>query len=336
MSNNKVFIIAEAGVNHNGDMQMAKELIKSAAEIGADAVKFQTFKAADLVVKNAPKAAYQLQSTDAQESQYAMLKKLELSENDHIDLYEYSKKFNIEFMSTPFDISSAEFLLKLGVKRLKIPSGEITNFPFIKKIAQLGLPTLFSTGMSEMEDVTACLNVLLKYGLTKDMISVFHCNTEYPTPFQDVNLRAMMEMKKLLGVKIGYSDHTAGIEVAIAATALGADVIEKHFTLDRELPGPDHKASLEVAEFKQMVSSIRNISLALGSDVKKASPSEMGNKLIVRKSIVAARDIKKGELFNDQNLGTKRPGTGLSPMKWEEVIGKPSPQDFQKDELIFL
>lgn len=330
----KVFFIAEAGVNHNGDMNLARELIHAAAEAGADAVKFQTFTAERLASWKAPKADYQLEQTDKKESQLEMLKKLELPYSEHQGLKELAEKLGIEFMSTPFDVIAADFLKKLGVKRFKIPSGEITNYPYLKHVAQLGLPTIFSTGMSNMDEIKACLQVLQKYGLSKDMITVLHCNTEYPTPYSDVNLRAMNTIKSELGVNVGYSDHTAGLEVSIAAVALGATLIEKHFTLSKDMQGPDHKASLEPAELKELVKSIRNISAALGRTDKVPSDSERKNIAIARKSIVAAKAIKEGELFSEENLTTKRPGNGISPMKWTDYIGKKAHRSFEADELI--
>jgi N,N'-diacetyllegionaminate synthase len=334
MSGDNVFIIAEAGVNHNGDMSLAKELIHAAAESGADAVKFQTFNAERLVSQKAPKAQYQLEQTDSGESQLAMLKKLELPYDQHSSLKELSEKLNIEFMSTPFDMIAADFLKDLGVRRFKIPSGEITNFPYLRHVARLGLPVIFSTGMSDLNEVGQCLHVLTKYGISKNEITVLHCNTEYPTPFNDVNLRVMETIRKEFGVSVGYSDHTAGIDVSLAAAALGASLIEKHFTMSRELPGPDHKASLEPYELQQMVRGIRNISAALGSDVKRATTSEAKNIHIARKSLVALKAIKKGEVFTEQNLTTKRPGNGISPMRWEEFIGKVSEKDYLPDDLI--
>lgn len=330
---NKTLIIAEAGVNHNGSIEMAKRLIDAAAVAGVDYVKFQTFKAEKLVTKDAKQAEYQ-QRNAADSSQYAMLKKLELTPRQHEELIIYCKQKGVRFLSTAFDLESIEYLHSLSLGVWKIPSGEITNYPYLKKIAQYGEPIIMSTGMCSMGDVEQALNVLLKNGLTKEQISLLHCNTEYPTPMQDVNLKAMQEIKDAIGVKVGYSDHTQGIEVPIAAVALGAEVIEKHFTLDRTLPGPDHKASLEPNELKAMVDAIRNIEQALGDGRKHVSESERKNMAIARKSIVAAKDIKRGELLTEENLTTKRPGSGVSPMRWEEVIGTKAIRDFKEDELI--
>ena len=332
---NKTFIIAEAGVNHNGSIEMAKRLIDVAAVAGVDYVKFQTFKAEKLVTKDAKQAEYQ-QRNAADDSQYTMLKKLELSEAQHEELITYCMQKGVRFLSTAFDLESIEYLHSLHLGLWKIPSGEITNYPYLKKIAQYGEPVIMSTGMCSMDDVEQALNVLLKNGLTKEQITLLHCNTEYPTPMQDVNLKAMLQLRDEFVVRVGYSDHTKGIEVPIAAVALGAEVIEKHFTLDRTLPGPDHKASLEPNELKAMVDAIRNIEQALGDGQKHVSVSEEKNMAIARKSIVAARDIKRGEFLTEDNLTTKRPGSGISPMRWEEVIGTCAKRDFKADELIEL
>ena len=328
-----VLIIAEAGVNHNGSIEMAKQLIDAAAVAGVDYVKFQTFKAKKLVTKEAKQAEYQ-QRNAADESQYAMLKKLELSQAQHEELIAYCEQKGVRFLSTAFDLESIDYLHSVNLGLWKIPSGEITNYPYLKKIALYGDPVIMSTGMCSMDDVEQAINVLLKNGLTKEQITLLHCNTEYPTPMQDVNLRAMLQMKEKFGVRVGYSDHTKGIEVSIAAVALGAEVIEKHFTLDRNLPGPDHKASLEPNELKTMVDAIRNIEQALGNGQKQVSKSEEKNMAIARKSIVAAKGIKKGELLTEDNLTTKRPGTGISPMRWDEVIGTKAIRDFAEDEMI--
>lgn len=330
---NKTLIIAEAGVNHNGSIEMAKQLIDAAAVAGVDYVKFQTFKAEKLVTKDAKQAEYQ-QRNAADSSQYAMLKKLELTPRQHEELIIYCKQKGVRFLSTAFDLESIEYLHSLSLGVWKIPSGEITNYPYLKKIAQYGEPVIMSTGMCSMDDVEQAINVLLKNGLTKEQITLLHCNTEYPTPMQDVNLKAMLQLRDKFGVKVGYSDHTKGIEVPIAAVALGAEVIEKHFTLDRNLPGPDHKASLESNELKAMVDAIRNIEQALGDGQKHVSASEGKNIAIARKSIVAAKDIKRGELLTEENLTTKRPGSGISPMRWEELIGTKAIRDFKEDELI--
>ena len=330
-----VLIIAEAGVNHNGSTEIAKQLIDAAAVAGVDYVKFQTFKAEKLVTKDAKQAEYQ-QRNAADDSQYAMLKKLELSEAQHEELIAYCQKKGVKFLSTAFDMESVEYLHSLKLGLWKIPSGEITNYPYLKAIAQYGEPVILSTGMCEMEDVRNAVDVLCKHGLKKEQITVLHCNTEYPTPMQDVNLKAVQEIKNANDVKVGYSDHTQGIEVPIAAVAMGADVIEKHFTLDKALPGPDHKASLEPNELKAMVDAIRNIEQALGDGKKHVSESESKNIAIARKSIIAARDIKKGETLTEENLCVKRPGNGISPMRWEEVIGTCAKRDFKADELIEL
>lgn len=330
---NKTLIIAEAGVSHNGSIEMAKQLIDVAAVAGVDYVKFQTFKAEKLVTKEAKQAEYQ-QRNAAEDSQYAMLKKLELSEAQHEELITCCMQKGVRFLSTAFDLESIEYLHSLNLGVWKIPSGEITNYPYLKKIAQYGEPVIMSTGMCSMGDVEQALNVLLKNGLTKEQITLLHCNTEYPTPMQDVNLKAMLQLRDKFVVRVGYSDHTKGIEVPIAAVALGAEVIEKHFTLDRTLPGPDHRASLEPSELKAMVDAIRNIEQALGDGQKHVSASEEKNMSIARKSIVAAKDIKRGELLTEENLTTKRPGSGISPMRWEEVIGTKAIRDFAGDELI--
>ena len=335
---NKTIIIAEAGVNHNGDIQIAKQLVDVAAMAGADYVKFQTFKTEDLVSKDARKAAYQQRNMSLTEdsSQYSILKKLELSREHHSELVAHCNKRKIKFLSTPFDLSSIDFLTSLHLGLWKIPSGEITNYPYLKRIALWHEPVIFSTGMCEMTEIEEAMKVLLRNGVTKEQLTVLHCNTEYPTPMRDVHLHAMKTIADQLGVKVGYSDHTLGIEIPIAAVALGACVIEKHFTLDREMDGPDHRASLEPKELTQMVSAIRNVEKALGGTEKKVSASEEKNRCIVRKSIVAAYDIKKGDVFTEENLTVKRPGDGISPMQWEHVLGKEAMQDFATDDLIML
>ncbi|HBG70702.1 MAG: N-acetylneuraminate synthase [Bacteroidetes bacterium GWF2_43_63] len=329
-------IIAEAGVNHNGSIEIAKQLIEAAAQAGADFVKFQTFKAGSLVSKSARKADYQKANIgDGDDSQFSMLKKLELTEANHYELIEHCIKWDIQFLSTGFDIDSIDFLEKLNIPFYKIPSGEITNKPYLKHIASRKKPVIMSTGMANMDEINDALSVLIDNGVPKDQITVLHCNTEYPTSMEDVNLKAMEYMREALGVKVGYSDHTNGIEVPVAAVALGACVIEKHFTLDRNMEGPDHKASLEPAELKQMVDAIRNIEKAIsGSGIKEPGPGEIKNIAVARKSIVAARDIRKGEIFSEENLTVKRPGNGISPMKWDDVIGLISSRDFKLDELI--
>ena len=326
-------IIAEAGVNHNGDINLAKKLIDVASEAGVDYVKFQTFKAENLVQRNAKKASYQIDNTDNAGSQFTMLKKLELSNENHNILIEYCKLKNVKILSTAFDFESIEFL-KDKLDFYKIPSGEITNLPYLEKVAKLGLSVVMSTGMANMQEVKEAFSVLLKNGLKKEDITILHCNTEYPTPMEDVNLTAMLSIEKELGVKIGYSDHTLGIEVPIAAVAMGATVIEKHFTLDRNMEGPDHKASLEPGELIAMVTAIRNIELALGDGIKKPSKSEQKNILIARKSIVAIDDIKKGDIFTEENISVKRPGNGISAMKWHDVLGSSAEKNYNEDELI--
>ena len=333
-----VLIIAEAGVNHNGSVETAKRMIDKAVEAGADVIKFQTFKSEKLVSKSAKQAEYQKKNIANAEndSQLDMLRKLELSESDHNELMDYCAKKQIRFFSTAFDMESIDYLYSLQVGLWKIPSGEITNYPYLKKIAGFSEPVILSTGMCELQDVSEAISVLCDNGLRKEQISLLHCNTEYPTPFEDVNLLAMNELREKFGVRVGYSDHTKGIEVPIAAVALGAEIIEKHFTLDRNMEGPDHKASLEPDELKAMVAAIRNIERALGNGHKRVSESERKNIAVARKSIVAARDIKAGEVFCETNLTVKRPGNGISPMRWEEVIGKIAKKDFQEDELIEL
>ena len=334
---NHTLIIAEAGVNHNGSLAIAKQLIDAAVDAGVDIIKFQTFKADRLVSKDAKKAEYQKQNIgDGDDSQYQMLKKLELSDVAHQELVAYCKQRNIQFWSTAFDLESIDFLHSLGVHLWKIPSGEITNYPFVKKIASFHEPVIMSTGMCEEQDIENAMQVLLTNGMTKDQVSILHCNTQYPTPMKDVNLKAMLTIKQDFGTVVGYSDHTQGIEVPIAAVALGAQVIEKHFTLDRNMPGPDHKASLEPDELKAMVSAIRHIEQALGTGKKVVSDSERANISVARKSIVAKSVIKKGEILTEANLSVKRPGTGISPMRWEEVIGTMAIKDYQPDELIEL
>jgi N-acetylneuraminate synthase/N,N'-diacetyllegionaminate synthase len=320
----KVLIIAEAGVNHNGDFEKAKRLIEVAAEAGADIVKFQTFKAEKLVSSAAKKAEYQKNNySEADDTQFNMLKKLELPFEWHQNLIDYSRSLKIEFASTGFDEESVDFLANLGQSFFKIPSGEITNLPYLQHIASKNKPTILSTGMADLEEISDAIEVLLAGGLTKEKITILHCNTEYPTPMEDVNLKAMLHIEQILQVKIGYSDHTLGIEVPIAATALGAKVIEKHFTLDRNLPGPDHSASLEPNELKAMVQGIRNIEKALnGNGIKSPSPSESKNKIVARKSILLNKDLVAGTILTKEDLAIKRPGNGISPMKINEVIGK--------------
>ena len=330
----KIFIIAEAGVNHNGDIKMAQKLIDVAKSAGADAVKFQTFKAESLVSKVAQKADYQKQTTGADESQLEMVKKLELSFCDFRELKKYCDEKEISFLSTPFDFESIDFLESLEMPIYKVPSGEITNLPYLMKIASKGKPVIMSTGMSDMDEVESALEMLRDNGAGS--VTLLHCNTQYPTPFEDANIKAMLTLKERFGVAVGYSDHTLGIEAPIAAVALGATVIEKHFTLDKNIEGPDHKASLDPQELIDMVTSIRNIELALGDGIKTPSKSEIPNKEVARKSIVAKRNIVKGEIFIEENITVKRPGNGISPMKWFEVLGRSAEHDYFEDELIDL
>ncbi len=327
-------IIAEAGVNHNGDIDLAKKLIDVAADAGADLVKFQTFSADRLVTRTASKADYQAQTTDGAETQHAMLRRLELTPGLHNELIAQCAARKIGFFSTAFDIESVNLLVRLGQEFFKIPSGEITNLPYLRHIGQLDREVVLSTGMATLGDVEAAIEALEAAGTPRSRITVLHCTTEYPTPMNEVNLRAMQTLQMAFGVRVGYSDHTPGIEIAIAAVALGASVIEKHFTLDRSLPGPDHQASLEPQELKAMVSAMRNIEVALGDGVKRLMPSEAKNKLMTRKSIVASRNIRAGETFSNENLTTKRPGTGISPMRWDEVIGYRAGRDYSADEVI--
>jgi N,N'-diacetyllegionaminate synthase len=329
-------IIAEAGVNHNGSINRAKKMIDVAAEAGANFVKFQTFKAETLVTHSANKAEYQKELTSTSESQFEMIKKLELDRAAHEELIEYCAKKDICFLSTAFDHDSIDLLSELNIPLYKIPSGEITNMPYLRHIGGMGKPIIMSTGMSTLNEVRDALNILLEGGAKKEDITILHCNTEYPTPMEDVNLKAMLTIKDELGVKIGYSDHTLGIEVPIAAVAMGATVIEKHFTFDRTLPGPDHAASLEPEELKVMVSTIRNIEKAIGNGIKRPSPSEIKNIPVARKSIVAKKLIKKGELFSEENLTVKRPGTGISSMEWPELVGQQSKQNYKPDDLIVV
>ena len=329
----KTLIIAEAGVNHNGSIEMARSLIDAAKEAGADYVKFQTAKLDALVSKNAVMADYQKKNTGHEESQKDMLAKLLLPFSDFIALSDYCREKQIGFLSTPFDMESIAFLEDL-VPFWKVPSGEITNYPYLVAIGKTKKPVILSTGMCELSEIDDAVSVLRENGTAE--LTLLHCNTQYPTPYRDVNLRAMETLKSRYHVNVGYSDHTAGIEVPVAAVALGASVIEKHFTLDKTLPGPDHKASLEPEELRRMVRAIRNVKTALGSSEKKVSPSEQENLLVARKSIVAARRISKGELLSESNLTAKRPGTGISPMKWKQVVGTRAVKDFEEDELIIV
>ncbi|MFM2192779.1 MAG: Spore coat polysaccharide biosynthesis protein spsE [Bacteroidota bacterium] len=332
----KTIIIAEAGVNHNGNLNIAKRLIDAAVDAGVDYVKFQTFKTENLVSPSAPKADYQIENTQNQnETQYQMLKNLELSMEDHYELIAYCNKKNINFFSTAFDLESLDFLHSLNFSLFKIPSGEITNYPYLYKIGSFKKEVIISTGMCTMQEIEEAIEVLINAGTDRNRITVLHCNTEYPTPMIDVNLKAMLDIQEKLKVPIGYSDHTLGIEVPIAAVALGACVIEKHFTLDKSMHGPDHAASLEPIELKEMVAAIRNIELVLSGDgVKNPSNSEQKNITIARKSIVAKTGIKKGEAFTVENITTKRPANGISAMKWKEVMGTIAKKDYNAEELI--
>lgn len=329
-----VFIIAEAGVNHNGSIELARKMVDTASKAGADAIKFQTFKAEKLVTRYAEKADYQRDASDEKELQISMLKKLELNIEDHRKLISYCNEKKIIFMSTPFDIESIQLLIELGLKIFKIPSGEITNLPYLRCIGRLNKKIIISTGMSNMNEIKNALRVLIDSGTNKENITVLHANTQYPTPMKDVNLNAMINIGNTLNLKYGYSDHTLGIEVDIAAVAMGASCIEKHFTLDKNMEGPDHKASLEPEELKEMITAIRNIEDALGTSEKKLSNSEKSNITLIRKSIVASKKISKGEKFTKDNLDIKRPGNGISPMKWDEIIGTYATKDYSKDELI--
>lgn len=332
----KTLIIAEAGVNHNGDLAMARKLVEVAASAGADVVKFQTFSADRLVTTGARKADYQARTTDVSESQHAMIHRLELSRDMHAALIEECGRRGIEFFSSGFDASDIDLLMELGIKRFKIPSGEMTNLPYLRHIGRQGKEVILSTGMATLGEIEEALEVLERAGTPRQFITLLHCTTEYPTPMPEVNLRAMQAIQAAFGVSVGYSDHTPGIEVPIAAVAMGASVIEKHFTLNRDLPGPDHRASLEPGELEAMVRAIRNIEVALGDGIKRVTPSEAQNKRVARKSLVASRAIKAGERYSDQNITTKRPGTGISPMRWDEVMGRIAPRDFSVDELIEL
>lgn len=330
-------IIAEAGVNHNGDLEMARELVRAAARAGADIVKFQTFVTEKSISRDAPKAGYQTAATGSGETQYEMVKKLELSRADHEALIAECEAAGIRFWSTAFDDESIDMLIDLGIDMLKIPSGELTNLPFLRDIGRRGLPVIMSTGMATLDEIGDALTVLEGCGLSRSDVTILHCNTEYPTPMDDVNLKAMQAIANAYGTRVGYSDHTQGIEVPIAAVALGAQVIEKHFTLDRTLPGPDHLASLEPEELTAMVAAIRNIERATAGDgIKAVSPSEADNRRIARKSIVAARAIAAGETLGPDNLAVKRPGTGLSPMRWDDVVGMQAARAYAADEPIDL
>lgn len=330
----KTYIIAEIGINHNGSLKKAKKLIALAALAGANAVKFQCYNTDEIVTVDSPKADYQKKNTNSKKSIYNLLKKCELSENDFRSLKKECKKFKVEFLSSVFDIQSLNLLNKIGLKKIKIPSGETNNYPLLKLIGKFSKKVILSTGMTTTKEISQCLKILIKNGIKKKNISILHCTTDYPANYKDLNLNAIHLLKKIFKLDVGYSDHSKGIEAAIAAVSLGAKIIEKHFTLNQNLPGPDHKASLNFREFKNMVSSIRNIEKSLGEEKKKISSAEIRNSKIVKKSIVASKNIKIGELFSENNITTKRPGYGLSPMKWEKIIGKKSKKNFKRDELI--
>ena len=330
----ETLIIAEAGVNHNGSLKLARQLVAVAASSGADVVKFQTFVTEMGMVSTAPKADYQRKAYCSSKSQFDVCKTLELNRDMHLELIACCSEQGIDFLSTPFDHKSIDLLVELGLNRFKIPSGEITNLPYLRHIGSYGKPTIISTGMSTLEEISIALGLLEDAGTPRDRITVLQCNTEYPTPIEDANLNAMITIRDSLGVRVGYSDHTLGTYVPIGAVAMGATIIEKHFTLDRTLPGPDHCASLEPDELHAMVQAIRNLERSLGDGIKQPTPSETKNITIVRKSIVAACDIKKGELLTEDNLAVKRPGTGISPMRWDEIVGHPAAKDYDYDELI--
>jgi N,N'-diacetyllegionaminate synthase len=328
------FVIAEAGVNHNGSLELAKKLVDVAVEAGANAVKFQTFQAKKLLTRAASKAGYQEKTTSVRQSQYEMIRLLELSEEAHKELIAYCLEKNIMFMSTPFDNDSVDMLAGFGMQIFKIPSGEITNLPYLRHVGKQGKQVIMSTGISNLGEIEDALNVLLSCGLAKSKITILHATTEYPCPMEDVNLRAMQTIRNAFHIGVGYSDHSQGIEVAVAAVALGAEVIEKHFTLDRSMEGPDHLASLEPDELISMIRSIRNIDLALGDGIKKASVSEESNRIVARKSIVAATAIFKGDKFTVDNITVKRPGSGISPMRWDEIVGQTAQKNYASDDLI--
>lgn len=330
----KTLIIAEVGVNHNGDLQLAKRLVDAATDAGADVVKFQTFQATQLATEHATQAAYQQKCLDNAESQLKMLQRLELSPADHLQLIDYCDQKQIEFLSTAFDLISIDLLASFKIKRWKIPSGEITNLPYLREIGRQGKPVILSTGMADLSEIESAIEALEHVGLLRTQITVLHCTTEYPAPLEEVNLRAMNSIAHAFGVKVGYSDHTDGIAVPIAAVALGAIVIEKHLTLDRNMHGPDHKASLEPDQFASMVRGIRTVELAFGDGIKRPTPCEIPNKAVARKSLVASRPIKKGEAFTEENITSKRPGSGISPMHWDLLIGRISSRQYLPDDLI--
>ncbi len=334
MKINKVMIIAEAGVNHNGDYEIAKAMIGEAAKAGADIIKFQTYDSEKLVTKNASKAEYQKTAINPSESQFQMLKKYEISKELHLELKDSCEKAGIGFLSSAFDIESLDYLIKCGIDLIKVPSGELTNMPYLRQIGALQRKVILSTGMAYLGEIEAAIQVLEDAGQDRGDLTILHCNSEYPTPMADVNLLAMARIGTAFNVKFGYSDHTCGIEIPLAAVALGASVIEKHFTLDRAMEGPDHKSSIEPDELCQMVKAIRNIELALGDGVKRPSASEFKNRNVVRKSIVALKSIENGETYSVDNLTVKRPGIGISPMRWNEILHTRAKKRYEKDELI--
>ena len=330
-----VFIIAEAGINHNGSLEKALEMVELASSAGADAVKFQTFKAERLICKQAPKADYQVKKTGQNESQLEMIRKHELGEKEHMEIKRRCEKLGIEFMSTPFDFESVDLLSRLGVKRFKIPSGEVTNLPLLRKVASRGIPVILSTGMSNLSEVAQAIDILCSSGLRRNNLSILHCTSEYPTPYGEVNLNAIRTMSLAFpGIDVGYSDHTPGIEISIAALAVGAKVIEKHFTLNKSLPGPDHMSSLNPEELRSMVIALRNVEKAMGDGIKRPEASEIKNMPVIRRSIVARKAIPKGEVFTEKNLDVKRPGDGLSPMLWDAILGRLANKDYEPDDLI--
>lgn len=327
-----VFLIAEAGVNHNGDLSLAKKLVDTAVAAGTDAVKFQTFRAEAVICRGTAKADYQCLNTGAKESQLDMVRRLELSPAAHRELFDYCMESGIKYLSTPFDIPSADLLCSFGVDTIKIASGEVTNLPFLRHIGGLGRKVILSTGMADMDECKRAIEILKDAGTPREQIVALQCTTEYPAPFKDVNLRAMNSIRRELGVRVGLSDHTPGVAVSFAAAAMGAVIIEKHFTLDKNMPGPDHKASLDISELKVWVAGVRQIEAALGDGIKHAAPSEIKNRALVRRSIVASRPIASGEPFSSDNITVKRPATGLSPMQWDKIIGRRARRSYAADE----
>ena len=336
MDSKKVFIIAEAGVNHNGSIELAKKLVDAAIVANVDAVKFQTYHAESVISRYATKAKYQMAVTDQSESQLEMAQKLELSFDEHVELINYCKQKKIQFLSSPFDLESIDTLDKLGLDTIKVPSGEIVNILYLRKLGKMNKQVILSTGMSVLGEIEEAIQILEKEGTSREKITLLHCNTEYPTPYKDANLNAMLTLKNAFKLRVGYSDHTLGNEIAAAAVAMGATIIEKHFTLDKNMKGPDHQASLEPHELKELVNVIRHVEIAMGNGIKQPSPSELKNMVIARKSIVAKTPINKGDVFSEDNITIKRPGSGIPAMKWDSVIGKKASRDFMEDELIEL